>query len=308
MKKTFVVLSLFDGMSCGQIALMKLLSKKYSVKELENLHIIYYASEIEVASIKITMKNYPNTIQLGDVRTITKNSIPEKVDLIIGGSPCQDFSISGKKNGMGVTTLSQYLKLKNQKFQFQGQSYLFWEFVRLVKEFEPTYFLLENVDMLGKLKIWETIISQELGVVPIKINSSLVTAQNRGRSYWTNIPNVTIPQNKNILLKSVIPNSICGCGYRGVKNKYTNKYVPTFSARKDEKSNCLVTSYKGNTQKILLANGTIRDLTSQEAEKLQNVVKDYTKLNGVKESDRYKMLGNGWTVDVIEHIFSTMVI
>lgn len=144
-ENTFVVLSLFDGMSCGQIALnnvMKNISKsrrKY----------IYFASEIEQSSIKVTQQRYPNTIPLHDVMNVTWDKIRMNVDLLIGGSPCTDLSIAGKRRGMSaknkkqkikVISLDQYLELKNKGFQFEGQSYLFWEYVRVLREIKPKYF------------------------------------------------------------------------------------------------------------------------------------------------------------------------
>ena len=152
------VLSLFDGMSCGQIALNR------SGIKYDN----YFASEIDKWAIQVTQKNYPNTIQLGDVTKIKGSDLP-KIDLVMGGSPCQGFSLAGKK-----------LNFEDPR------SKLFFEFVRIIKELKPTYFLLENVKMK---KEWRDIITNELGCHPILINSSVVSAQNRERLYWTNIPN-----------------------------------------------------------------------------------------------------------------------
>ena len=166
------VLSLFDGISAGQVAL-----ERAGIK-VDN----YYASEIDKYAIQVTMKNYPNTIQVGDVINLDSKILP-KIDLLFGGSPCQSFSIAG--NGMG----------------FDGKSGLFYEYVRLLKECNPKYFLLENVKMK---KEWEDVISNLLSVKPIEINSNLVSAQNRKRLYWTNIPNIQIPKDKKILLKDII--------------------------------------------------------------------------------------------------------
>ena len=135
-KEKINVLSLFDGMSCGQIALNKV-GIKY-----EN----YFASEIEERAIEVAMDNYPNTKQIGSVVDIKGVELP-KIDLLIGGSPCQSFSLAGTKKGMVTTenievlTLEHYLQLKNDGYSFSGQSYLFWEYVRLLKETNPTYFL-----------------------------------------------------------------------------------------------------------------------------------------------------------------------
>ena len=190
------VLSLFDGISCGQIAL-----ERAGIK-VDN----YYASEICDYSIRITKKNYPNTIHIGDVRNVNADDI-RNIDIIIGGSPCQSFSFAGKRDGMvtvekiDITTLEQYLDLKQSGFKFEGESYLFWEYVRLLKEIKPKYFLLENVKMSKK---WKDVISRALGVEPILINSELVSAQSRERLYWTNIPNISQPNDKHIYIDNIL--------------------------------------------------------------------------------------------------------
>ena len=181
------VLSLFDGMSCGQIALQKLGIKVEK----------YFAAEIEESSITVAKKNFPQTIHLGDVTKIDTKKLP-KIDLLIGGSPCQGFSFAGKCKGLNVnkiqiTNLERYLELKNKNFEFEGQSYLFWEYVRILHEVKPKFFLLENVIMKSK---WESIITQTLHVKPILLNSNLVSAQNRRRLYWTNILTNVAPTDK----------------------------------------------------------------------------------------------------------------
>lgn len=191
------VLSLFDGMSGGQ----------QTFKELGIKVNKYFASEIDKYAIQVTQKNHPNTVQLGSVTDIDTSKLP-KIDILIGGSPCQSFSFAGKQNGMTVKggeeilTLERYKELKNNGFEFDGQSYLFWEYVRILKEVKPKYFFLENVMMTEK---WEKVISKTLGVNPICINSALVSAQNRKRLYWTNIG---LEQDKTDLfggMKSIIP-------------------------------------------------------------------------------------------------------
>lgn len=206
------VLSLFDGMSCGQQAL-----ERIGIK-VDN----YYASEIDKFAIKVTMENYPNTIQLGSVVNVDGDKLP-KIDLLIGGSPCQSFSFAGKRKGMAtkdeqeILTLDHYLQLKSEGYEFEGQSYLFWEYMRLLNETKPKYFLLENV-MMGEK--WEKVLSKAIGVNPIKINSSLVSAQNRERLYWTNIGMVPgglfgdltsiieQPLDKKIFLKDILENDV----------------------------------------------------------------------------------------------------
>jgi DNA-cytosine methyltransferase len=169
------VLSLFDGMSCGQIALNKL-GIDYDK---------YFACEIDKYAMQVTQHNFPDTIQLGDVQFVTKETFgTHKIDLVIGGSPCQGFSFAGKQ-----------LNFEDPR------SALFFEFVRLVKELKPKYFLLENVKMK---KEYQNVITQYMGIEPIEINSALVSAQNRRRLYWTNIPNIEQPEDKGIVLKDII--------------------------------------------------------------------------------------------------------
>ena len=170
------VLSLFDGISCGRQAL-----ERAGIK-VDN----YFASEIDKYAIQVTMANYPDTKQLGSVVNVDGHSLP-KIDLLIGGSPCQSFSFAGKRKGMStkdeqeILTLERYLELKSEGYEFEGQSYLFWEYMRLLNEVKPKYFLLENV-MMGEK--WEKVLSKAIGVKPIEINSALVSAQNRRRLYW----------------------------------------------------------------------------------------------------------------------------
>jgi len=173
------VLSLFDGMSCGQLALNRL-GIEYDT---------YYASEIDKYAIKVTQANFPNTIQVGDVTQVTADDFgDEKIDLILAGSPCQGFSKAGKQLNFD-----------------DPRSKLFFEFIRLVKELQPKYFLLENVNMKKESR---DIITKYTGVEPIDINSSLLSAQNRRRLYWTNIPNVTQPEDKGIVLKALFSNTM----------------------------------------------------------------------------------------------------
>lgn len=206
------ILSLFDGMSCGQQALER------AGIEVDN----YFASEIDKYAMQVTMANYPDTKQLGSVVNVNGSDLP-KIDLLIGGSPCQSFSFAGKRKGMAtkceteILTLNHYLELKSDGYEFEGQSYLFWEFMRLLNECKPTYFLLENVEMGEK---WEKILSKAIGVNGIHINSALVSAQNRKRIYWTNIgmqPGglfgdlysiIRKPKDKGILLKDVLQSEV----------------------------------------------------------------------------------------------------
>ena len=173
------VLSLFDGMSCGQIALNRIGIKPDK----------YYAAEIDKWAIQITQKNHPNTIQLGDV---TKVSFLEgEIDLLIGGSPCQGLSIGNI----------------NRKLLDDARSKLFYEYVRVMGECKPKYFLLENVEMD---KVSEAEFTRLLGVNPIKINSNLLSAQRRVRLYWTNIPNLNQPIDRGIIFKDIMENNPVG--------------------------------------------------------------------------------------------------
>ena len=284
------VLSLFDGMSCGQIAL-----ERAGVK-FDN----YYASEIDKYAIQICQKNYPNTIQLGDVKDIKADALP-KIDLLIGGSPCQGFSFAGK-----------LLNFEDPR------SKLFFEFVRLKNELNPKYFLLENVKMK---KEYQDVISEYLGVEPIKINSALVSGQNRVRLYWTNIPNIKQPQDKNILLEDILENGIVDrnksyCIDANYAKGATLEQYLIKSRRQVVFTNCtrdrlnlirnvFIENYKSNNIKdVLSTEYDFRKLTPIECERLQTVPDNYTK--DVSNNQRYKMLGNGWTVDIITDIFKNI--
>ena len=393
MVKVMNILSLFDGMSCGQQALERAGFK------VDN----YFASEIDKYAIQVTMANYPNTIQLGSVVNVDGYSLP-KIDLLIGGSPCQSFSFAGKRKGMStkdeqeILTLDHYLQLKSEGFEFEGQSYLFWEYMRLLNECKPKYFLLENVEMGEK---WEKVLSKAIGVNGIHINSSLVSAQNRKRIYWTNIglesaglfgdleSIIKQPKDKGILLKDILESAVDEKYFLSekmvddlvAKDSYgeckqigmlSNETYNDFSRRvysTDAKARTIMGSggnlndkagqYLIPTINSLDTNGVevrqviqlnpstesggkqpyqqnriydingispalntdgrshaveinvfygynnrIRRLTPLECERLQTVKDGYS--NHVSDSQRYKMLGNGWTVDVIAHIFSYM--
>ena len=341
------VLSLFDGMSCGQIALDRL------GIEVDK----YYASEIDKYAMTIAKKNYPNILHIGDVTQVDGTKL-DKIDLMIGGSPCQGFSFAGKQLNFS-----------------DPRSALYFEFVRLLKETKPKYFLLENVRMK---KEFQAIITKDLGVEPIMINSSLLSAQNRVRLYWTNIPNVTQPNDLGIVLKDIIEDGVtdrtkshcldanyfkggnlksyfekhrrqlifskdglCHVGDADLKGNDSIKRVyhpdgksPTLTTmqgghrepkiilggafrgryeddgsikqqleiRSDEKTNTITTVQKDN---VVVSNATYRKLTPLECERLQTVPDKYTE--GVSNTQRYKMLGNGWTVDVIKHIFTNAI-
>jgi DNA (cytosine-5)-methyltransferase 3A len=224
-----------------------------------------------------------------------------KIDAIFAGSPCTDLSRAGKQLGMAtlcgikVTNLKQYLKLKKEGKEFT-ESCLFWEFIRLVKELKPKYFFLENTKMN---KLWLYLITKELGVEPIMINSSLLSAQNRERYYWTNLPGFVYPKDKGITFDQIVPGAIA-CGWRGRKFKKTDeKYTRNLTHRKDGKANCVVTSpYSTN---LYEKNGKIEKITIEMAEKLQTWPIGYTNVPGLSNRSRYHAIGNGWTKNVIVH-------
>lgn len=282
------VLSLFDGMSCGMIALQR-----------AGIHVNnYYASEIDKHAIKVSRDNYPNIQHVGDITKLNykdgvlyneNNSISVgKIDLVIGGSPCQSISGLGKQEGL------------------EGSSGLFFHYLRLLKETKADYFLLENV--VGK-KVALDEITKLMDIQPNLINASLFTGQNRKRLYWTNIEYSLDIKDKNILLKDCLEtnpsvSSIVSqarkkwlIGVSG-KNAILKKYVTIDG----EKAGCLTArsdaSWNGN---YVTREGEITKLSVEEYEKLQTVPAGYTAC--VSDSQRYKMLGNGWCVDVIAHIF-----
>ncbi len=303
--KELTVLSLFDGIACGRVALER---AGIPVKQ-------YIASEIEPNAIKVAMSNYPDIEQIGDVVKINTKALP-KIDLLIGGSPCQGFSASGK--GLNFV---------------DPRSRLFFEYVRILKEVRPRYFLLENVKMK---KEWSAIISDYLGVEPIEINSSTVSAQNRTRLYWTNIPKVTQPEDRGIKLEDILedvewkqPGAIRGrrlnkgviVGRRLNESGHRQNYDKTIPITQclevrrtnTDKSNCITTVDKDNVLTPLPPGRysdafkeklPFRYYTTKEYCRLQTLPDDY--LDMIPESQARKALGNGWTVDVIAHILSAI--
>jgi len=369
------VLSLFDGMSCGMIALDRLGIKVDK----------YYASEIDKYAMQVSQANYPDIIHVGDITKLDLSTLP-KIDLVMGGSPCQGFSVAGK--GLAFD---------------DPRSALFFEFVKCVNELKPKYFLLENVNMK---KEWLQVINEYMGVEGIKINSALVSAQNRQRWYWTNIPTIEQPEQRGIVLSDILENdaeepmysNIYGgfgekkprehygksvtiransgggsipnvkikdfdknldkmttkegkayaltASYNGAVawnsiEKKQRSMVPVVKAmtevrtpeankiryehkrktgkdwsprhmrhlveRPDEKMNTLTGSLtKQHILQITKEENKVswRKLTPIECERLQTVPDNYT--NHVSNTQRYKMLGNGWTIEVIAHILKNM--
>lgn len=367
------VLSLFDGISCGHVAL-----ERAGIKVDK-----YYASEVDKYAISITQHNYPNTIQLGDVNHVDFSQFIGKIDILMGGSPCQDLSIAHN----------------NRKGLDGERSGLFFKYVEALQVIKPKYFLLENVASMSKVD--KDKITEIMGVEPIMINSALVSAQQRKRLYWTNIPNIQQPKDKNIFLKDVIESNIedstnlsdkyglkgysdmndkaktltasmyKGYGNDGVtliaipcalrtREDSTGKYK-RLEVKNDGKANSLTSvntdsmylkpiraghlqglsnaqanrvytvegksvclnanggggGAKTGLYKIDLPDGDyiIRKLTPLECERLQTLNDNYTAIGydsekakevKISNTQRYKCIGNGWTVDVIAHIFKNI--
>jgi len=300
-----IVLSLFDGISCGRVALDR---AGIEVSK-------YYACEIEKNAIKVSAKNYPTILQLGDVQTAV---LPDSIDLLIGGSPCQDLSIA-KKDRKGLEG---------------DRSGLFWEYVRIKNELKPKYFILENVASMPKKD--KDIITREMGVEPVMFNASLVSAQCRKRLFWTNIK-FELPEDRGIVLKNILQDdaevddrmitknhkAFCldASYYKGSSMEHTIQrkartmvklgHIGNSNAQGnrvysvDGKSVCLSANGGGGGAKTGLyeING-IRKLTPIECERLQGLPDNYT--DGIANTNRYKCLGNAFNVDVIAHILKSI--
>jgi len=291
-KEKINVLSLFDGMSCGQIALNKV------GIEYEN----YFASEIDKYAILVTQKNYPNTKQIGSVIDVKGINLP-KIDLMFGGSPCQNLSnVNVYSDGKGLNG---------------SKSGLFWEFVRVLREVRPTYFLLENVGSANKEDI--EIIDKELGVKGKRYNSKNLVPQYRDRIYWTNIPFDENYSKEQLSMKSILENYVddkyylsekmrdyimsAGTGgWQSGKLEIDLDLARPLTATMHKMHRADTDNYVTGLSPIGKTN--IRKLTPLECERLQSVPDGYT--NGISDTQRYMMLGNGWTVDVIAHIFSSL--
>lgn len=304
------VLGLFDGISCGQVALRNL-----GISDLT-----YYASEIDKYAVQVTQRNFPDTIQLGNVYEIDYSKLP-KIDLILGGSPCTHWSISKR----------------NRETTSEGIGFdLFMQYVKAIETLQPKYFLYENNFSIHK--DIKDAITRELKVEPIMINSSLVSAQNRKRYYWTNIPNVQQPKDKNILLSDILDNAIT---YQDKSYCLTSSYngAILWNSLERKQRSMVFESVRlghfgkgGQAQRIYSIQGKsvnivanaggqggktglykidlpdgdyfVRKLSPTECERLQNLADGYT--DCISKAQRYKCLGNGWTVGVIEHILRNM--
>ena len=270
------ILSLFDGMSCGQIAL-----ERAGIKVEK-----YYASEIKKHAIEVTQHNYPKTIQLGDITKIKGKDL-DKIDLLIGGSPCQDFSRANKER-KGV----------------EGEkSSLFFEYMRLLKECNPKYFLLENV-IMSSYNYW--FICDQLNCEPVKICGSLVSAALRDRLFWTNIPpfsydmfgrlisNISQPKDKRIYLQNILDSGKVYKRKHTCLNTGSGYQSPNQEALKHrDKTTGMIT--------LIYEEDSVRTVNQNELERLHNIPEGYTSiLNQTKAGD---LIGDGWTVDVATHIF-----
>lgn len=279
------VLSLFDGMSCGQIAL-----ERAEIK-VDN----YHAAEIKKSAVELVKLRYPKTIQLGDVRNVNYVSLGSKIDLLIGGSPCK-----------GVSKLNQ-----NQEGLKHKESILFWEYLRILKEIRQTNpdvkFLLENTQ--GQKEAIQ-IITKELGVKPLKFNSSWVSAQNRIRLYWTNIPVNSMPERKYLTTLDVFSNDmpeelLCSEGrIKWLNNESGKKSVEKGYTRINPypKSGCITANgHKKWNENYILKDGEYRYLSINELEQLQTLPQGYCE--GLSYDEAYDLIGDGWTIDIVAHIF-----
>ena len=275
-------------MSCGRIAL-----ERAGIK-VDN----YFASEINKQAITISEKNYPDIVQVGDICELDVATLP-KIDLVMGGSPCQDLSGILGREGKG---------LEGEK------SKLFWQFVRVLRETEAPLFLLENVMMKQEN---QDAISEILGVESIKINSKIFSAQSRPRLYWTNIPQETMPKFDHPsviddILEDNVPEKLFYKKELTLHDKGTvaaTLEVNTHDMlrrvyRTTSKCPTLTVVQGGYQEKKVLINGRARKLSPVEYERLQTVPDNYTE--GVGDTHRRSMLGNGWTVDVIAHLFTNL--
>lgn len=293
------VLSLFDGISCLQLALNRV-GIKY-----DN----YYASEIKKMAIKVAQYHFPNTIQIGDVTKVsykdgilyTENGEYEvgEIELLGGGSPCQDFSL------LNVSYEHKY-------GLFGDKSKLFYEYLRLLHEIRPKYFLLENVKMRKDAK---KELDEYLGVEGILINSSLVSYQNRERIYWTNIPNVRPPEDRHIDFQDYKETNIDECRkyklsgqpyhFRAWNNGQGRNSIAMGCANITNAHKC----YCIQTRQARIPNSGLiecddfcRYLTRREIEQAQTLPVGYTDM--LSYAQMQNVCGDGWTVDVIAHILS----
>lgn len=289
------VLSLCDGMSGGQIAL----------KELGIIPDVYYASEIKKHAIETTQLNFPNTVQLGDVMNyvkekneneivLDKEKLEElgEIDLFLCGSPCKNMSLANIKGKTGING---------------EKSSLFYICVEIMKYIKPKYFLFENVSSMTNAD--KETFNHYLGVKPIHINSRLVSAQERNRYYWTNIPNVTIPNDRKIYLPDILEyGSEREENWSEKKEAFVRKKSGgTMYVRLDGEKSMPITArgYQAWNTQFVTDCGKIRDLTLKEYRRLQTIP-DWYSFGNLKKSKATDLIGDGWTIEVIKHILSFM--
>ena len=273
------ILSLFDGVACARVAL-----DRAGIK-VDN----YYASEIDKYAMQISQKNWSDIIQVGSVIELKSEDF-KNIDLLIGGSPCQNLSAAG--NGKGLEG---------------SESKLFYEFIRILKEVKPKYFILENVASMSQSN--RDKISEIIGVSPIMINSNLISAQDRKRYFWTNIPNITLPEKNNLFLKDILNGDEVDITERMLRKvKGTLAYKKTWGNIRtlEQKSKTLTVggqniSNSGATN-ILKEDGRYYALSPIDCERLQSLPDNYT--DGISNTQRYKCCGNAFNADVIAHILS----
>lgn len=305
-EKKMNVLSLFDGISCARVALGK------AGIPVEN----YYASEVDKYAIQIAQKNYPDTIQVGSIVDFHPTPlICGNIDILIGGSPCQDLSIA-KKDRKGLSG---------------ERSGLFYEYVRILKEVKPKYFILENVNSMPKEAKEQ--ITEIMGVQPIMINAALVSAQSRKRLFWTNIPNITQPKDKNIYLKDILlPETYTEFDKSHALTKSYNGAVLWNSIEKGQRTMVWTKPIKvghfnkgGQGQRVYSIDGKsvtlsakgggwgaktglyliknyARKLEPIECERLTGLPDEYSA--GISKNQRRQVCGNAFNVDVVAHILS----
>lgn len=277
------VLSLCDGMSCGQIALKQLGIK---VKE-------YYSYEIKKTAIKVTQLNFPNTIQLGDINEFDYDFFKDKhIDLLLCGSPCQNMSLINISGKVGING---------------EKSSLFYKCVEILNLVKPTYFLFENVKSMTKQD--KQIFNEYLGVEPIHIDSAWFSAQSRNRYYWTNIPNIPQPVDKKIFLKDILES------HPQPEETWSDKKIAFVNRKRNSTMYIRVNGDKSipitargyaawNTQFIEDENG-LRDLTIKEYRRLQTIP-DWYDFGDLRKSQITNLIGDGWTVDVIKFILDNI--
>lgn len=314
--KDIVVISLFDGLSGGRCAL----------DNVSHLNVLrYYSSEIDKYAIQIANKNYPQDkkYRLGSVVDIDPIKLLKKIHadfgqdieiLLMGGSPCQGFSMAGKLRGsstaskIDVVSLEQYLQLKMEGVEFDGQSYLFWEYIRIKEAINPDYFLLENVKVTKK---WLPMFNNAVGCEGRLINSNTLSAQDRPRFYWSNI-NFSDPIPTNREFKAILENKPIDQPLSPYMTKNFNgvsrlkKGIFNFTER--SKGVCQTTGSGHGCKYVILGNPNNpiakRKLTPIEQERLQTLPDNYTE--GVPIGRREHMIGNGWTIKIIVYILKGM--